>query len=115
MIASPSSLIPHPSFLRIRELPALLVLAVVLAWLFVARPAFRTAENLSQVGHQIGLLGILACGEALVILTGGIDLSVGAVAAMAACFAGARMTAGVSWILAAPLGLLVGGGAGWLN
>jgi len=98
-----------------RELPALLLLLLVLGWLAAARPAFHTPENLAQVGQEAGLLGILACGEALVILTGGIDLSVGATLAISACAAGSAMMGGYPWPLAALLGLLVGGAGGWLN
>lgn len=101
--------------MRIRELPVLLLMLLLLGWLTATKPAFRTPENLAQVGQEAGLLGILACGEALVILTGGIDLSVGATLAMAACAAGSAMMGGWPWPLAALLGLLVGGAGGWLN
>lgn len=115
MSVSASSLSTQHSALRLRELPAALVLAVMLVWLFATHAAFRTPENLTQVGSQVALLGILSCGEALVILTGGIDLSVGAMVALAACAAGARMAAGAPWPLAALVGLAAGGAAGWLN
>jgi ribose transport system permease protein len=111
-LSSPGSL---RSVLKVRELPALFVLVVVVGWLWFTNPHFRTMENLTQVGSEIGLLGILACGEALVILTGGIDLSVGAILAMSACAGGMRMMAGTSWPLAALLSLLVAGAGGWIN
>ncbi len=113
-IASPSIRRP-PAALKIRELPALFVLAAALLWLFSTKPSFRTPENLSQVGLQIGLLGILALGEGLVILTGGIDLSVGAVLAMSACLAGARMMAGTPWPVAVILALGIGALGGFIN
>lgn len=103
------------SVLKVRELPALFVLLVVVGWLYVTKPQFHTPENLTQVGSEVGLLGILACGEALVILTGGIDLSVGAILAMSACAGGVRMMAGTPWPLAALLSLLVAGAGGWIN
>src|SRR2546423_3501704 len=105
----------NASPLRIRELPALLVLLAVFVGMYATKPSFRSPVNLSQVGLQVALLGILACGEGMVILTGGIDLSVGAVLAMSTCVAGARMQAGMDWPLAALLALLVGGIAGWIN
>jgi ribose transport system permease protein len=110
-----STISPRTSLLRIRELPALLVLSVAIIWLVARQPSFRTPENLAQLAQEAGLLGILACGQALVILTGGIDLSVGAVAALAAVTAAPRMLGGASWPLAFLLGLGAGGAAGWLN
>jgi ribose transport system permease protein len=101
---------------RIRELPTLVVLGAVLVWLVATRPAFHTPVNLSQVGQQAGVLGILACGEGLVILTGGIDLSIGAIVAMASCAGAAAMTAGhAPWPVAALVALGVGALAGWIN
>lgn len=108
----------HKSAFRlgnIRELPALLLFVSVLIWISVARPAFRSHDNLIAISQDAGILGIMACGEAFVILTGGIDLSVGSMLAMAACAAGARMMGGASWPMASLLGLFVGAFAGWLN
>jgi ribose transport system permease protein len=103
------------SLLAVRELPAALVLAGSLIFLFLKLPSFRTPENLGLIGQQIGLIGIMACGEALVILTGGIDLSVGAIAGLAACVAGSRMHVGMGWAPATLLGLAAGAAAGLLN
>jgi ribose transport system permease protein len=102
------------STLALRELPALIVLAASLIY-FSRLASFRSAESLGQIGQQAGLIGIMACGAALVILTGGIDLSVGAIGALAACVAGSRMQAGMGWIPATALGLMAGAAAGFLN
>jgi len=56
----------------------LLVLIIVLS---ILEPAFRTETNLFQVMRQISITGIIAVGMTFVILTGGIDLSVGSVLA----------------------------------
>ncbi|WP_029210903.1 ABC transporter permease [Arsenicicoccus bolidensis] len=56
----------------------LVVLAVAL---FIATPAFLTVNNLLNILDQITILGVLALGMTFVIVTGGIDLSVGAVLA----------------------------------
>jgi len=50
--------------------------------LFIATPYFLTANNLLNVLDQVTILGILALGMTFVIITGGIDLSVGAVLAL---------------------------------
>jgi ribose/xylose/arabinose/galactoside ABC-type transport system permease subunit len=56
----------------------LLVLIIILS---ILEPAFRTETNLFQVMRQISITGIIAVGMTFVILTGGIDLSVGSVLA----------------------------------
>src|SRR6185437_2585839 len=50
-------------------------------------PTFHSVGNLQVVGRDLGQTGILAIGESLVILTGGIDLSVGALAGLAGILA----------------------------
>jgi len=92
------------------------VVALVVALVFgVARyAAFATPENLLNVLRQNSMVGLLALGMTFVILTGGIDLSVGsllAVAGVAAASLSARGTvvaALVAIALAALLGLVNG-------
>jgi len=56
---------------------ALLALAVVFLFATSRYPAFATPENLFNVVRQNSMLGLVALGMTLVILSGGIDLSVG--------------------------------------
>jgi ribose transport system permease protein len=72
-------------------LGALLLLGLILS---VAAPNFLTAGNLRNVLWQVSAIGIIAIGQTLVILTGGIDLSVGGIAAFSAMAGGLLMTAG---------------------
>ncbi|MGC8667339.1 MAG: ABC transporter permease [Chthonomonadales bacterium] len=99
----------------IRELPAAAMLALVVAWIAGTRASFHTYANLAQVGQEGALIGIMACGEALVILTGGIDLSVGAILALSACAAGSLMMAGWPVAAAGAVGLAAGAACGWIN
>ena len=57
------------------------LLAVVLA---VAEPRFLSAYNLQNLARLIAFLGLLALGQGIVIIAGGIDLSVGAVVGLSA-------------------------------
>lgn len=57
----------------------LIILFVVLS---IASPTFRTATNLINVARQVSINMIIACAMTLVLIIGGIDLSVGAVMAM---------------------------------
>ncbi|SER60618.1 ABC transporter permease [Corynebacterium cystitidis] len=60
-------------------LVGLIILVVALA---VATPAFLSTDNLINIGVQAATVAIIAFGMTFVIVTGGIDLSVGAVAAL---------------------------------
>lgn len=67
-------------FLAVWALPiALLVVAAVFA---VAEPAFLSVANLTGIVHRVATTGIMAVGMTFVIMTGGIDLSVGPVLAL---------------------------------
>jgi ribose transport system permease protein len=58
----------------------LLGIIIVLAIYFTIRsPVFLTVQNMQNVGRQMAVFGILAVGETFVIITAGIDLSVGSV------------------------------------
>ena len=76
---------------------------------------FLTWENLSNIGRQISINAIIATGMTFVIITGGIDLSVGAVMTLAMTFGAGAMLAGVPVPLAIALALLTGAACGAVN
>lgn len=76
--------------------------------MFIATPTFLTSANLLNVGEQAAVVAILAFGMTYVIVTAGIDLSVGSVAALSAVCAGYFVAAGVPGIVGFVLGPLVG-------
>ena len=57
-------------------------LAAICAALSVSTPSFLTVGNLVNVARQISINGILAVGVTFVLLTGGVDLSLGSVVAL---------------------------------
>jgi len=69
---------------RFAPLIFLLGLVAVLSYL---EPGFRTERNIMNVLRQVSIIGILAVGMTFVILTGGIDLSVGSILAASAMVA----------------------------
>jgi len=83
--------------------------------LWIATPYFATASNLANVVEQSAVVGIVAIGMTFVILTGGIDLSVGSVVALAGVVIGSLLQQHVSLPLALLVGLLVGVAAGIAN
>ena len=94
---------------------ALLGLIIICVILTIATPNFLSADNLLNIARQISINGIVAVGMTIVIVTGGIDLSVGAVAALASCAAGLLMAKGYPVAGAAAIGLGVGALAGTIN
>lgn len=81
----------------------------------LASGRFLSVGNLSIVMQQASIKAMLAAGMTFVILTGGIDLSVGSILALAAVVAvGATLTPGLAWA-AIPLALLAGAACGLVN
>jgi ribose transport system permease protein len=60
-----------------------LVLVVLIAVVAATTPVFRTSDNVGNVLSQTAVISVLALGQLLVIVTRGIDLSVGATIALA--------------------------------
>ena len=103
---------------RLRKGKAGLIVALVLlgAALSVAEPVFLTAPNLINLVRQISINGILAVGVTCVLLTGGVDLSLGSVAALAGVVAALFAQPGHYSVPAAvSMGLLSGACCGALN
>lgn len=88
------------------------VIALVLlgAFLSLATPHFLKIGNLANITRQSAITAILSVGQTLVILTGGIDLSVGAVAAISASAAAVLMTQrfAILGVVVGPLSFEVG-------
>lgn len=95
---------------------ALIALVVLCVLLSLLSSDFLTLTNLLNVGVQAAVTAILAFGVTFVIITAGIDLSVGSVAALSAiCLGWAAGDAGVPWPLATLLALVVGLACGLVN
>ena len=90
------------------------LVAVILACIFLsfATDAFATSKNLYNITRNVTFVAIIALGMTAVIITAGIDLSVGSVLVLSGMVAGMTMAAGYSiWIgvtLAIAAALLVG-------
>ncbi|WP_423393979.1 ABC transporter permease [Burkholderia sp. LMG 21824] len=90
-------------------------LIVVCIAMMIASPSFLSAANLENVLRQVSINAIIAVGMTCVILTGGIDLSVGSVMALSGTLAAGLMVAGVNAVAALAIGIAVGLGFGILN
>lgn len=90
-------------------------LIVLCVTMIFASSEFLTAANLSNILRQVSINAIIATGMTIVILTGGIDLSVGAVMALSMTTAAGAMVQGVPPALAIPMALGVGALCGAIN
>ncbi|NQE63044.1 ABC transporter permease [Caulobacter sp. RHG1] len=86
------------------KLRALIALGVVLAFFSVMAPNFLSTANFLIMFKHVAITAILAIGMSFVILTGGIDLSVGSIAGLGGMVAGALILNGLT---IAPLGVVV--------
>ena len=93
----------------------LFVLALLCILMTIASPVFLTGSNALNVLRVASLLVILGIGETVVILTAGIDLSIGAVLTISSVIAASMLKAGMPLLLALPSGLMVGAALGLLN
>lgn len=92
------------------------VVVVMMLVLYALQPeVFLSAQNLTNILRQIALNALLALGMFLVILTAGIDLSVGSVLALAMMCLAMADQAGYPWFLVILIGPLVGIAAGLFN
>ena len=91
---------------------AALVAFVVLSF---SSDVFATQQNLFNVTRNFAFVAIIAIGMTAVIVSGGIDLSVGAVLVLSGMVIGMTMNAGMSIWLAIPLALGVSLGVGAIN
>jgi len=92
---------------------ALLVLCIVLSVNPVTRGSFLTQKNVFNVLRQMSSNLFLACGMTMVIILGGIDLSVGSIIALSGCIAAGcvaryNLPIGVAIIVGVLVGLVVG-------
>lgn len=88
----------------IQRLLPFLTLIVLFVLLAVASPNFLTVTNLSSVVRQTAVINIMSLGMTMIIISGGIDLSVGAILAMGGLLGTMAMEKGMP----IPAGILIG-------
>lgn len=116
---------PRPSLVRHVQhvlhgyptiIPALILLLSALLFSAIVGHRFFHPFNLSLVLQQVTIIGTVGVAQTLIVLTAGIDLSVGAIMVLASVVMGRlAMVYGLPVILAFPLGLLAGTACGFLN
>lgn len=98
-----------------RQFGTLLGLLGLCIVLWILTPYFLTVSNLLNVAQQTSINAIIAVGMTFVIITAGIDLSVGSVMAFAGVVLASSLQAGVPFPLALVIGLAIGLISGYVN
>ncbi|TJX04387.1 MAG: ABC transporter permease, partial [Mesorhizobium sp.] len=91
---------------------ALIALVILMT---AMEPSFGTSENVANVTRNLAPFGIMALGMTVVIITGGIDLSVGSIMGLVVIVAGLFLTWHYPWYIAFAMGLFSGLACGAVN
>lgn len=103
-------------FFSIENIGIYLFLVALIIFFSLMTRAFLTFSNFMVILRQVSIIGICAFGEAFVLISGGIDLSIGSVVALSGVIAATLSKFfGISIPLAFIVGITAGGGAGLLN
>jgi ribose/xylose/arabinose/galactoside ABC-type transport system permease subunit len=100
------------SFVKIRNIKNFLqrygllaVILVIVVIMSLIKPVFLSSENILNVLRQVSINGILAIGITFVIMTGGIDLSIGSIVAVTAVLVGSFLEQGHNMVTAIAVGM----------
>lgn len=94
---------------------SVLALLVLIAVVGIQNPMFVSWDNVSNIFRQTSINAVIAVGMTMVILTAGIDLSVGSILALTGAVAASMIAADVSVYLTVPIALLLGAMLGTLS
>jgi ribose transport system permease protein len=101
--------------MKARRFGTVIGLLALCAVLWALTPHFLTVSNLLNIAQQTSINAIVAAGMTFVIVSGGIDLSVGSIVALAGVALGVMLQGGQSPFIAVPGAIAVGTGCGLLN
>lgn len=93
----------------------LIALIAEIIFFALAAPAFMQIENLFNILRSVSIVGIMSVGMTMIIITGGIDLSVGAICGAVGVVVAKMMVSGIHPVLAAAAGIGVGALVGLAN
>lgn len=101
---------------KFREMGILIVMIVIILIFSIISPQFLKVRNLFNITKQIATLGICSVGVTFVLITGGIDLSLGYQISLINIICAYMMTRmNIHWILAIAISMVIGTCVGLLN
>jgi len=95
--------------------PQLMALFAILIVFSVFAPSFRQIATYSNIIVHSAILGVVACGTTIVLISGGLDLSVGSIMAISTVLVGTVLINELPIVLAILAGVLVGALCGLVN
>lgn len=104
-----------PIFVNNREMGVFIALVCLCVFMAFASPFFLTVTNIFNVLRNITTIGIMAIGMTIIIVTGGIDLSVGSLLAVSAMVMARLLFHGLPTPFAVLAGFATGMGLGFVN
>ena len=115
MLREVTKLLKSSSQSFLQKLGPVIGLLLIVIIISVMSPNFLTLNNLLNVLRQVSINALIAFGMTFVILTGGIDLSVGSILALTGAVTAGFLASGMDPMLAMFLGLLLGAILGAIN
>lgn len=103
------------AFRSMKEASIIVILIALIIFASIVSPAFLTATNLRTTAIGFACNGIIAIGMTLALISGGFDLSVGAVLGLSAIVVVKLINSGCNIFLACVVGILVGLICGFIN
>lgn len=97
------------------EYAIIIIFVVLFIIMAIFAPNFLTFRNMTNVLRQVAIVGICAVGMTIVMLTGGIDLSVGAILGVSGVLTAILMVNGVHPVIASLISLILGTVLGYIN
>jgi ribose transport system permease protein len=109
------SIVNFLKFQRIQEIGILMILIFLCIFLSIATTTFLTSINIFNILRAFSWIAISAFGISMVIITGGIDLSVGSVMALSGLVTAMMLKTNLGVFLSILGGLLIGAFVGFIN
>src|SRR5881296_2894332 len=112
---APATSRAHRLLLPARQFGTVIGLVALCATLWILTPHFLTVSNLLNIAEQTSINAVVAVGMTFVIVSAGIDLSVGSIVALAGVVLGTALQAGMPIAIALLLSLITGLACGLVN
>ncbi|MDY0289292.1 MAG: ABC transporter permease [Sphaerochaeta sp.] len=103
------------NLMKKQEFIVFIVLVVLFVSMSIASPYFLKPQNIFNILRNMSTIGVVGIGVTMIIVTAGIDLSLGSIVAVTAIVTARMLWIGMNPVLAILIGFLLGTGLGFIN